>query len=92
MPNSMSWHDFDKDVVFDGTSSFHSASYLWGRKKSHTTTVATRLGTCSEARSHFDSFFHSKNRDNEDHTLQDLEAGPKDVHVRHSVRLQTQTF
>jgi len=88
----MSWHDFDKDVIFDGTSSFHSASHLWGsRKKSYTTTIATRL---EKPVSQSDSFcLTSNNREWEEVALRDLEANyPKEVHVRTSVRLQNHTI
>ncbi|THX29090.1 hypothetical protein D6D10_09021 [Aureobasidium pullulans] len=92
VPATMSWHDFDKDVIFDGTSSFHSASHLWGsRKKSYTTTIATRL---EKPVSQSDSFcLTSNNREWEEVALRDLEANyPKEVHVRTSVRLQNHTI
>ncbi|KAI4730628.1 hypothetical protein E4T49_01656 [Aureobasidium sp. EXF-10728] len=92
MPPSMSWDEFDKDVIFDGTSSFHSASKMFnGKKKSHTTSIATLIG---KPPSQADSFcLTSNNSDWEDVALRDLECGrPKEVHVRTSVRLQLQSF
>ncbi|KAG9952717.1 hypothetical protein KCU85_g1758, partial [Aureobasidium melanogenum] len=94
MPPSMSWDEFDKDVIFDGTSSFHSASKMSkmfnGKKKSHTTSVATLIG---KPHSQADSCLTSSNSDWEDVALKDLECGrPQEVHVRTSVRLQMQSF
>ncbi|CAD0108078.1 unnamed protein product, partial [Aureobasidium uvarum] len=92
MPPSMSWDEFDKDVIFDGTSSFHSASRMFnGKKKSHTTSIATLIG---KPPSQADSFcLTSNNSDWENVALRDLECGrPKEVHVRTSVRLQLQSF
>ncbi|KAH0370266.1 hypothetical protein KCU65_g2649, partial [Aureobasidium melanogenum] len=94
MPPSMSWDEFDKDVIFDGTSSFHSASKMSkmfnGKKKSNTTSVATLIG---KPQSQADSCLTSCNSDWENVALKDLECGrPQEVHVRTSVRLQTQSF
>ncbi|KAG9849687.1 hypothetical protein KCU98_g4782, partial [Aureobasidium melanogenum] len=97
MPPSMSWDEFDKDVVFDGTSSFHSASKMSkmfnGKKKSHTTSIATLIG---KPHSQADSCLTSSNSDWEHVALKDLECGlpksPREVHVRTSVRLQMQSF
>ncbi|KAI5271941.1 hypothetical protein E4T47_04775 [Aureobasidium subglaciale] len=92
IPPSMSWDEFDKDVVFDGTSSFHSASNMFnGRKKSHTTSIATLIG---KPASQLDSFcLTTNNTEWEQIALRDLENNfPKEVHVRTSVRLQTQSF
>ncbi|KAG9849125.1 hypothetical protein KCU98_g5025, partial [Aureobasidium melanogenum] len=97
MPPSMSWDEFDKDVIFDGTSSFHSASKMSkmfnGKKKSHTTSIATLIG---KPQSQADSCLTSSNSDWENVALKDLECGrptsPREVHVRTSVRLQLQSF
>ncbi|KAK6002015.1 hypothetical protein QM012_002505 [Aureobasidium pullulans] len=91
MPPSMSWDEFDKDVVFDGTSSFLSASKMFnGKKKSHTTSVATLI---AKPHSQNDSCLTSNSSDWEHVALRDLECGrPKEVHVRTSVRLQLQSF
>ncbi|KAG9963046.1 hypothetical protein KCU61_g4132, partial [Aureobasidium melanogenum] len=97
MPPSMSWDEFDKDVVFDGTSSFHSASKMSkmfnGKKKSHTTSIATLI---AKPHSQADSCLTSSNSDWENVALKDLEYGlpksPREVHVRTSVRLQLQSF
>ena len=93
IPPSMSWDEFDKDVIFDGTSSFHSASKMFnGKRKSHTTSVATLIG---KPHSLADSFcpLTSNNSDWEEVALRDLESGrPKEVHVRASLRHQLQSF
>jgi len=93
IPPSMSWDEFDKDVIFDGTSSFHSASRMFnGKKKSHTTSVATIV---RKPRSLADSFcpLTSANSDWENVALNDLEAArPKEIHVRASLRHQLQSF
>jgi hypothetical protein len=89
----MSWDEFDKDVIFDGTSSFHSASRMFnGKKKSHTTSVATIV---RKPRSLADSFcpLTSSNSDWENVALNDLEAArPKEIHIRASLRHQLQSF
>jgi hypothetical protein len=93
----MSWDEFDKDVIFDGTSSFHSASKMSkmfnGKKKSHTTSIATLI---AKPQSQTDSCLTSSNSDWENVALKDLECGlpksPREVHVRTSVRLQLQSF
>jgi hypothetical protein len=93
IPPSMSWDEFDKDVVFDGMSSFHSASKMFnGKKKSHTTSVSTIV---RKPQSLADSFcpLTSNNSDWEDVALRDLEGGrPKEIHIRASLRHQLQSF
>jgi hypothetical protein len=93
IPPSMSWDEFDKDVVFDGTSSFHSASRMFnGKKKSHTTSVSTIV---RKPQSLADSFcpLTSNNSDWEEVALRDLEASrPKEIHIRASLRHQLQSF